>query len=297
MFDIGWSELLLIGGVALVVIGPKDLPRALRTLGQTTTKVKRMAADFQRQFNDAMREADMEEFRKGVSDVVDTARDLKNNFNPIDRLRNEIKGAIDNTGAHKPLSTTDAPSAGDYLTSLPEPPAAGPAGIAIAAEAASAKAVAQQGTKPVDAAQASDAPPARKKRVARAKAPEILEGAVEEGAAEAGSAAKPARARRQPGSRVAKTQALPADTHPVPAAPGATAAAAPKRTRARKAATTDAALPAPAPQKRASRKKVVPDADSASVVAPASGADVSPAAAPVAEAITPAIKPASDGTS
>ena len=59
MFDIAWSELLLIGAVALVVIGPKDLPKALRTVGQVVGKVRRMAADFQGQFNDAMREAEL----------------------------------------------------------------------------------------------------------------------------------------------------------------------------------------------------------------------------------------------
>ncbi|MGV2979097.1 Sec-independent protein translocase protein TatB [Camelimonas sp. ID_303_24] len=295
MFDIGWSELLLIGGVALVVIGPKDLPRALRTLGQTTTKVKRMAADFQRQFNDAMREADMEEFRKGVSDVVDTARDLKNNFNPIDRLRSEIKGAIDDSGAPKPLPTTDVPSAGDYLASLPQPPAPDAAGKAFAAEGASPKAVAQPGAMPVDAAQATGAPPARRKRVAKVKAPENVEGIAEEGAAAGGSAAKPARASRKSGSRGAKAHALPVDTHPVPAAPE-TPGAAPKRSRAGKVAAADAEPSATAPKKSASRKKATPAADDASVVAPAPGGDASQAAAP-ADVITPANKPASDGTS
>lgn len=137
MFDIGWSELLLIGGVALVVIGPKDLPRALRTLGQTTTKVRRMAGDFQRQFNQALQEADMEDLRKGVSDVVDTARDLKNNFDPVDRLRSEIRDAIDTparpaTGADS-LPSTELASAGDYLSSLPPVPDA-PASLAQASQ-------------------------------------------------------------------------------------------------------------------------------------------------------------------
>ncbi|MFC0283250.1 Sec-independent protein translocase protein TatB [Camelimonas abortus] len=98
MFDIGWSELLLIGAVALVVIGPKDLPRALRTLGQTTAKLRRMAGEFQRQFNEALQEAEMADLRKGVSDVVDTARDLKNSVNPADRLRSELREAIDGAG-------------------------------------------------------------------------------------------------------------------------------------------------------------------------------------------------------
>jgi len=283
MFDIGWSELLLIGGVALVVIGPKDLPRALRTLGQTTSKMRRMAADFQRQFNEAMREADMEEFRKGVSDVVDTARDLKNNFNPIDRLRTEIRGAIDDSGASKPLPTTDAPAAGDYFTNLPEQPAVAPAGPVIAAEAASAGTAAQGGARAIEAG--AETPPARKKRVAR---PKSLE-AAEEGAAEPAARRKsPARAKKSPAS--AKAGALPADTHPVPPPPGAPAA--PKRTRARKAASADAT-----PKKPAPRRKSAAAAGAASVADLAPDVGTPPATAPSAEAITPANKPASDGTS
>lgn len=72
MFDIAWSEFLLIGAVALVVIGPKDLPKALRTVGQVVGKVRRMATEFQGQFNDAMREAELHELKKQVEDVGGT---------------------------------------------------------------------------------------------------------------------------------------------------------------------------------------------------------------------------------
>ena len=69
MFDIAWSELLLVGGVALIVIGPKELPGALRTAGQMVGKVRRMAAEFQGQFNDAMREAELHDLKKQVEDI------------------------------------------------------------------------------------------------------------------------------------------------------------------------------------------------------------------------------------
>ena len=61
MFDIGWGELLVIGVVALVAIGPKELPTVLRTLGQWMAKLRRMASEFQGQFQEAMREAEMSE--------------------------------------------------------------------------------------------------------------------------------------------------------------------------------------------------------------------------------------------
>jgi Tat protein translocase TatB subunit len=59
MFDFNWGEMMLIGVVALVAIGPKELPRALRTLGQWVAKARRMANEFQNQFHEAMREAEL----------------------------------------------------------------------------------------------------------------------------------------------------------------------------------------------------------------------------------------------
>ena len=67
MFDIGWSELLVIAVVAIVVIGPKDLPRAMRAVGQWTGKMKRMAREFQSQFNEAMREAELDDVQEATS--------------------------------------------------------------------------------------------------------------------------------------------------------------------------------------------------------------------------------------
>jgi sec-independent protein translocase protein TatB len=69
MFEIGWSELLVIAIVAIVVIGPKDLPRVMRTVGQWAGKMKRMSREFQNQFNEALREAELEDVRKDVEEI------------------------------------------------------------------------------------------------------------------------------------------------------------------------------------------------------------------------------------
>lgn len=69
MFDFAWSEFMLVGAVALVVIGPKDLPKAMRAVGQAVGKMRRMASEFQGQFNDAMREAELHDLKKQVEDV------------------------------------------------------------------------------------------------------------------------------------------------------------------------------------------------------------------------------------
>lgn len=76
MFDIGWSELVVIGVVALIAIGPKELPGVLRMIGQWAGKARRMAADFQGQFNEAMREAEMADIKKSFDDISAASRDL-----------------------------------------------------------------------------------------------------------------------------------------------------------------------------------------------------------------------------
>ncbi|MBS7695709.1 MULTISPECIES: Sec-independent protein translocase protein TatB [unclassified Chelatococcus] len=104
MFDIGWSELLLVGAVALVVIGPKDLPRALKTVGQFTTKLKRMAAEFQSQFNEAMREAELDDIKRSV----DSVKDATKSFNPLQKVRDElqtVRNDIRNSVEAKPVDT------------------------------------------------------------------------------------------------------------------------------------------------------------------------------------------------
>jgi sec-independent protein translocase protein TatB len=87
MFDISWTEFLLIGIVALIVIGPKELPGVLRTLGQWTRKVRSMAGDFQNQFQEAMREAEMADLKKQVDDM---AHDLKD-FDPLKEVRTDVE--------------------------------------------------------------------------------------------------------------------------------------------------------------------------------------------------------------
>jgi sec-independent protein translocase protein TatB len=87
MFDISWTEFLLIGVVALVVIGPKELPGVMRTLGQWTRKVRGMASDFQSQFQEAMREAEMTDLKKQVDDM---AQDFTR-YDPLKTVRDDVE--------------------------------------------------------------------------------------------------------------------------------------------------------------------------------------------------------------
>jgi sec-independent protein translocase protein TatB len=89
MLDISWTEFLLIGVVALIFIGPKELPAVLRTMGQWTRRIRSMAADFQNQFHEAMREAEMADLKKQVDDI---AHDIKS-YDPLKDVRADVEGA------------------------------------------------------------------------------------------------------------------------------------------------------------------------------------------------------------
>jgi sec-independent protein translocase protein TatB len=117
MFDVGWSELLVIGAVALIVIGPKDLPKALRTLGQMTGKLRRMAGEFQSQFNDAIKESEFEQLKKDVADINESTREATRvDFNPLQTIRDDIKGAVE---GRKAVDNTPVPA--DPVVSINPP--------------------------------------------------------------------------------------------------------------------------------------------------------------------------------
>ena len=85
MLDIGWSELLVIAIVAIVVVGPKDLPKLMRTFGFYAGKVRRMAADFQRQFQEAMAESEADEVRKNIEAIRSNMGTTADFGAPLDR--------------------------------------------------------------------------------------------------------------------------------------------------------------------------------------------------------------------
>ncbi len=84
MFDIGWSELLVIAVVAIVVVGPKELPKLMRSFGFYAGKLRRAAAEFRRQFDEAMREAELDEVKQAIESVRTETRAL-NEKAPLDR--------------------------------------------------------------------------------------------------------------------------------------------------------------------------------------------------------------------
>ena len=134
MFDIGWGELLVIGIVALIAIGPKELPGALRTLGQWMSKLRRMASEFQSQFQEAMREAEMTDLKKQVDEMTSQAQSYAN-FDPIGEVRKEFESTqqqIESAIADKPPVDTSSTGVAAEASSATSPAGTSPAGTTLA---------------------------------------------------------------------------------------------------------------------------------------------------------------------
>jgi len=156
MFDFSWSELLLIGVVALIFIGPKELPGVLRTLGQWMSKIRRMAGDFQNQFHDAMREAELADLKKEVDEMAAHAAQYSN-FDPLSDVRKEMETA--QRGVESALAGSAAeqsPAAGEPAAA----PTAGPTPVEAASHpvAAAGEPAAESGQEPVKRGAAGSEP-------------------------------------------------------------------------------------------------------------------------------------------
>ena len=116
MFDFSWTEIALIGGVALVVIGPKDLPKALRTAGIWVRKARSISREFQGTIEQMMREAELDEVKKTIEKAT--------SFN----VEDEIKKHIDPTGdLAEALKPPEMPDFEKLVSGSDEKPAAAPA--------------------------------------------------------------------------------------------------------------------------------------------------------------------------
>lgn len=127
MFDIGWSELVVIGIVALIAIGPKELPSVLRSLGHWMGKIRRMASEFQGQFQEALREAEVADLKKQADDLTSSLSGFTS-YDPMADVQKSMEAAVapepgENTVAAAPTPSAEAPSPPPIDVPLPEPPA------------------------------------------------------------------------------------------------------------------------------------------------------------------------------
>jgi sec-independent protein translocase protein TatB len=109
MFDISWSEFAIIAVVALIAIGPKELPGVLRMVGQWIGKARKMAAEFQGQFQEAMREAEMADLKKSFDEVKEAATGFTSG-NVMTSLQNDVSEALKIDDVDKPAASVDAPA-------------------------------------------------------------------------------------------------------------------------------------------------------------------------------------------
>jgi sec-independent protein translocase protein TatB len=165
MFDIGWMELLVIGVVALIVIGPKDLPEMFRTLGRFTAKMRSMAREFQRAMEDAAKET-------GVADV---ARDLKTATSAKSMGLDAVKDAATKFEKWDPLKNAAKATPKAATPVVADPSIMGPATQALADQQAAKRAIATEAAEKMRAVTVPvvaepDPTPVKKPRAPRKKA-------------------------------------------------------------------------------------------------------------------------------
>jgi sec-independent protein translocase protein TatB len=151
MFDFSWAEILVIGMAALIFIGPKELPGVLRAAGQWMGKIRRMAGEFQNQFQEALREAELADLKKEVDEMSAHAASMSN-FDPVGVVRKEMQSAqrdIEASLTDKPADAAKPvePAAATNVENAAETPVLGASSTAAADPA---------GTQPVASTQNSD---------------------------------------------------------------------------------------------------------------------------------------------
>jgi sec-independent protein translocase protein TatB len=128
MFDFAWSEIAVIAVVALVVIGPKDLPKVLRTVGTWVGKARAIAREFQSSLDQMIREAELEEVRKQVEQAasVDIAQTIEKTVDPSGELKRGLAEPVSEGAPLPPKTELIEPSAPPAATDAPTstPPAA-----------------------------------------------------------------------------------------------------------------------------------------------------------------------------
>ncbi|KAB0573254.1 Sec-independent protein translocase protein TatB [Brucella pituitosa] len=191
MFDIGWSELLIIAIVMIVVVGPKDLPKMLRAFGKATARMRSTANEFRHQFNEALKEAELED----VKNIVDEARKLDPRskltqvFDPIRSAGEDIRSGLQSTTSMSPaepakVAEVTTPVEASGATVPVEAPAEKPAAKPKTARKKAAPAAAE--------APAASKPVSRKAATAKPKASVKAEPAAKPAAPKKASPAKAA---------------------------------------------------------------------------------------------------------
>ncbi|MEW9806286.1 Sec-independent protein translocase protein TatB [Mesorhizobium sp. ZMM04-5] len=178
MFDIGWTEMLVIAVILIVVVGPKDLPKMLRTFGRSTAKLRSMANDFQKQFNEALKEAELDDVKKSVDTLrsLNPTHEIKKQLNPFEKAAADVRAGLDTLKPKPPEPASATATAAEPLkggaTAMPGEPAAATPAAPLPSSPPADLAAAQPAAKPAKpkaAKKPAGAATAAKPRASRAK--------------------------------------------------------------------------------------------------------------------------------
>ena len=109
MFDIGWTEMMVVAIVAILFVGPKELPGMLRTIGRSIKKIRAMAGDFQEQFNDALKDSELDGVKDTINDVrnLDPTKAIKDKLNPLKSELEDVKKSVEDAHDFDPKNFSD----------------------------------------------------------------------------------------------------------------------------------------------------------------------------------------------
>ena len=217
MLDIGWTELLVVAVILIVVVGPKDLPPMIRAFGKMTKRLRQTAGEFRSQFDEALREAELDDLKNSVNEIrsLNPANTIRETLNPLRQMGQEIKSDLERSTRpqSKPASQDDGHQENSILPDVPLGLGDVPDALKPAAPVGQAAAPASvtPAAAPAPSAPVTTKKPAGRKPAAKADAP-----------AKVGS--KPVKA--SPAAAAAPVATQPKATKPK-AAPGKAAATKP----------------------------------------------------------------------
>ncbi|UGY08828.1 Sec-independent protein translocase protein TatB [Phyllobacterium pellucidum] len=201
MFEVGWSEILVIVIVLIVVVGPKDLPKMIRAFGKATAKFRATAGEFRRQFDEALKEAELDDVRDIINDAksLDPRSDIRKVFDPVRTMGEDIRSSL-----------KDVAASGKDNVAIPDPSAPGAAQLqpqVMEPLPAATQAAASTVAEPKTEAPAKK-PAVRKSKPAAPKATEVKAASAKTAA----SKAPVAKAAKAPAKTTAKPRAKTGDT-------------------------------------------------------------------------------------
>lgn len=167
MFDIGWSELLIIAIVMIVVVGPKDLPKMLRAFGKATSRMRATANEFKQQFDEALKEAELDDVKNIIDETrkLDPRSKITQVFDPIRSAGEDLRAGLQSTSSMSPATP-------DKVAEVTTPVDAGgttiPPAVKPAAEKAAAPQKAARKTAPKAEKKATEAKAAKTKATPKA---------------------------------------------------------------------------------------------------------------------------------